>query len=265
LTRFSNSDVLECADSEPSFRMGIRNCVWCPRIPSPTIGVEVGAALRLPVGSVYAELLQGRHMANLGIDVGRKLSPLSPALEEWTRLIAEYRRRQPDDAPYWYGERASLSLLCAAIWRTDGIALEEYSAFKGDEALARGRADLWLKIGRFTITVEAKQCWPTVQSNGERAVACAEAALASACADASLVDRREAPFQAGLVFVVPELAAMRVAAFQPEVFADRLRRAVKHDFAAWAFYERSDWPVNPDSRTFPGILMLGRLARTDQR
>src|SRR5882672_11027807 len=29
-----------------------------------------------------------------------------------------------------YGERASLSLLCAAIWRREGLALEEYSAFK---------------------------------------------------------------------------------------------------------------------------------------
>jgi hypothetical protein len=44
------------------------------------------------------------------------------------------------------------------------------------------------------------------------------------------------------------------------MFVARLKNAISHDFAAWAFYQRSDWPVNPQGKVFPGILLLGRIA-----
>src|SRR6266545_7737579 len=105
-----------------------------------------------------------------GVQAGR-LSVLEETLWEWT--IAQERSSRLwgwDDVPWWYGERASLSVLAGSIWRTGGIALEEYSVRKArrrDESqkgTTPGRNDLLFKIGHHDFILEAKFAWPKLRS-----------------------------------------------------------------------------------------------------
>src|SRR5262245_34034370 len=48
-------------------------------------------------------------------------------LWEWTSVIERVVRVwYQDDVPWWYNERASLSLFAGAIWKVGGIAFEEF-------------------------------------------------------------------------------------------------------------------------------------------
>lgn len=108
---------------------------------------------------------------NSGVHPGH-LPTLEETLWEWT--IAQERSCRLwgwEDAPWWYGERASISILAGAIWRSGGIALEEYSVRKSnpDNASKKskhyaGRNDLYFKIGKTDFILEAKQFWPNLRS-----------------------------------------------------------------------------------------------------
>ena len=67
------------------------------------------------------------------------------------------------DAPWWYNERASLSVLAGAIWRCGGIAFEEFSEVKfhakrreGPRESYRGRCDIHFQVGSKDFVAEAK-------------------------------------------------------------------------------------------------------------
>jgi hypothetical protein len=105
-----------------------------------------------------------------GVKAG-PLAMLEETLWEWT--LAQERSSRLwgwDDVPWWYGERASLSVLAGAIWRSGGIALEEYSVTKtrrredGQKGLIQGRNDLYFRIGRHDFVLEAKAAWPKLRS-----------------------------------------------------------------------------------------------------
>src|SRR5690606_5499082 len=73
--------------------------------------------------------------------------------------IHDYIRAFDDDVPYFYNERASLSVLCGAAWRSGYLALEEYVAIKGGESdKPNGRIDLYIgqRDGDEEICIEAK-------------------------------------------------------------------------------------------------------------
>ncbi len=92
-------------------------------------------------------------------------STLSRILEQWTRTNIQVADawRGVDDAPWWYNERASLSLLAGAIWQCGGIAFEEFSFEKSfirvNDTLHRaytGRCDMFFEVGVREFNVEAK-------------------------------------------------------------------------------------------------------------
>ena len=75
----------------------------------------------------------------------------------WELSILRYYERTDHDLPWWYTERANISLLAAAAWLCGGIALEEYpieKGFCGDNY--EGRADLYLTIGEEGYAIEGK-------------------------------------------------------------------------------------------------------------
>src|SRR5689334_19566240 len=81
--------------------------------------------------------------------------------EEWvkinTRLANEWA--ELGDAPWWYNERASLSLLAGAVWLCGGTAFEEYAADKkhlGKRIRYRGRSDIYFFLGGKHYMAEAK-------------------------------------------------------------------------------------------------------------
>lgn len=73
------------------------------------------------------------------------------------------------DAPWWYNERTSISVLAGAAWINQWSALEEYSTTKRgapDENLEKshrtGRADLMVQTSEVSFAFEAKQAWQRI-------------------------------------------------------------------------------------------------------
>lgn len=90
---------------------------------------------------------------------------LCQVIQNWiraNRVVAEAWRGL--DAPWWYNERASLSILAGAIWRSGYLAFEEYSDEKWlhrgpKRTTYTGRCDLYFELGHKGYVVEAKQGW----------------------------------------------------------------------------------------------------------
>ena len=75
---------------------------------------------------------------------------LEDVIKNWFGVIDDYIKYfGGNDVPYWYNERASISTLAAAAWKSGGIALEEYSMQKGDEGNPRpGKCDIFIGINK---------------------------------------------------------------------------------------------------------------------
>lgn len=67
-----------------------------------------------------------------------KLRILRPILRQWVTINRKLAKRWEEyrDAPWWYNERASISVLAGAAWKTNGYAFEEYV---GDKRTKTGK------------------------------------------------------------------------------------------------------------------------------
>lgn len=94
---------------------------------------------------------------------GRKgLSHWACVLEEWMLSIERYTRIMcGEDAPYYYNERANVSVLAGAAWKAGWVALEEFQSEKGyrNRAKTNGRTDLYFANKTSEELVEAKFQW----------------------------------------------------------------------------------------------------------
>lgn len=102
---------------------------------------------------------------NSGFHCG-PLQSIKPVLKEWIKANSEIAKlwRSGRDAPWWYGERASLSVFAGAIWRVGGFCFEEYSETK--KGITRetkkhgdsypGRVDLYFSLPHPEFVAEAK-------------------------------------------------------------------------------------------------------------
>lgn len=80
-------------------------------------------------------------------------------LSNWFLVTKKYVEKLKNDAPWIYGERASIGFVAAAVWKSGGVALEEYWAKKDGvrEAGYVGRCDLYFKLGSTGFIAEAKK------------------------------------------------------------------------------------------------------------
>jgi len=96
--------------------------------------------------------------------VTRRLSCLRPVLREWVNANRRLGRawQSDKDAPWWYNERALISVFAGATWRLGGDAFEEFSEGKRGrrKRVHAGRVDLKFSINGNEFKAEAKQCWP---------------------------------------------------------------------------------------------------------
>lgn len=102
-----------------------------------------------------------------GLNLGN-LSSLKGVLQEWRKLNENPIWNEFDSKPWWYNERAVLSLFVGAVWRQPASwAFEEFSTWRYQTRnLGRkGRADIWFSINDQNFVGEAKQCWPTLSGN----------------------------------------------------------------------------------------------------
>lgn len=184
-----------------------------------------------------------------------------PILEEWIRLNELLARSWADvgDVPWWYNERASVSLLAGAIWnsrRTGGdYAFEEYGSMKKkDGKNVAGRMDLEFCISKELFVAEAKQCWIPMAKH-ERIAGHIEDALERAAADVRRCKPLPGTRKLAVVFGVPYVAKSAAHAL-----GDRIRSFVQEargadaDAIAWTFPKLHRLPAASGS-IFPGVVV----------
>lgn len=140
---------------------------------------------------------------------------LEPSLHRMFDIVDAYLKEfdseESPDRPYFYNERATLSLLAGGIWQSyrSNLVLEEYCSPKiGEIGTYRGRFDMWFKAAGQSCTCEAKQLWFNLKGFTDEdadpliSVLRGEADAALSCVqehmEAWRIDRA-----LGIVFVVP--------------------------------------------------------------
>ncbi len=149
--------------------------------------------------------MQDHTLRGVSVDPSmHRLSALEPLLWSFVDTVENFCRRD-DTPPYWFNERACVSLLAGAAWRAGWIALEEYGTRKvhlGDEGKddRHGRCDLYLRDpSGLSIAIEAK----FVQERFADLEPAVTNALAAARNDARHLFRNEAAVRVAAVFVSP--------------------------------------------------------------
>lgn len=208
-----------------------------------------------------------------------RLRGLHPVLSNWTQAVMDFSKQADhDNNCWWYNERASLSVLAGAAWRTKGwTALEEFSTTKRATVpdgevdhgrVSRGRCDLHIESPSNNYAIEAKQAWQCIGKNA-RADRMAKA-MKKANKDAGNLSRDEGKHRLGLTFVVPYLSLSQVgerhSRKDPDIDQIAVREAVvtwleKVDFSslsafAFVFPGRTSGYYNENrSLVFPGTLI----------
>lgn len=188
--------------------------------------------------------------------VSKDFSSLDPLFENWFSIVNQYSELHPnDEACYWYNERATLSTLAAAAWRTEGwCALEEYQTKKRRHERL-GRCDLYLATEEIGYECEAKQSWQQFETGMEQLSAKAtEARKAAGELDSSTSDARLA-----LTFWSPS-SKFEVHPNQIEQHLENLRSSPqfnKNVAQAWIFPEASrKLKSTKNGRYYPGVVLL---------
>lgn len=191
----------------------------------------------------------------------REISTLEDILWEWVALTERtVRSWAPDDVPWWYNERASLSVLAGAVWRAGGTAFEEYADKKSTPGRASraGRVDLHMGLGARNFILEAKQTWSGAGRGNP-------ATRIRRVLERAVADVRRAPSDGdkrlAAVFAVPEIPAS-----QQDHVDDRIDawlealQEVEWSLIAWVF-PPSVRRLRSKRGLYPGVALLLRLVR----
>ncbi len=223
------------------------------------------------------------------IQVDPKLS-FAPELElllrRWTVLIEDYAQntrwpgwQDKTDVPYWYTERANVGILAAAAWQCGFHALEEWNETKkweGDDY--SGRYDLAVHFRREeVVSIEAKQAflWLGPQTDPDTTSGEIISAMENAMAGATLMETQWGD-RMGIAFLIPGVLPSLSSADAWEKLAQGVAKLGDLDLLAWAsprieagaraqddhWRDRGPTP-RYDDRFYPGVLLVGRLAKSD--
>jgi len=207
-------------------------------------------------------------MARTGITIRyeRLRTHFRPILEEWTKLICRYTEEyDPEDALYWYNERATLSTLAHAIVCQNNIALEEYRMKKNSihDGQWEGRADLFFVRGMTHYVAEAKQMWLSISHRAQRS------RWRKRIGDKLNIARREAvqskEYQSmrpiGVLFVVPYVPD-READKTGSLIEDCITRMRDLDYDTMAYaFPRGAKVCSKSGYLHPGVFCFIRVPR----
>jgi hypothetical protein len=191
------------------------------------------------------------------------LRPLEGLLDGWTcileRLVEAW---QPEDVPWWYNERASLSVLTGAVWVAGDAAFEEFSSEKDRRRTKRnfkGRIDVRFCYGDTDFVAEAKQSWPLIGCQARSAQTAIENELRHARKDVQRVPANEGQ-KLAIVFASPS--------FPPGELNDvdgcltRWREVfgwIESDAKAFVWVRDCDWILaEDDGYVYPGTAVFVR-------
>ena len=199
-----------------------------------------------------------------------RLVCLRPILLRWIRLNQEIAGKwyRGNDVPWWYNERASLSVLAGAAWRSKGIAFEEYSdrkRFRSKRADSSfrsyaGRVDIYIEINRHYFIGEAKSCWPTIPTRSRNQSQYIERFLTAAKRDIRK-SRPDGQRRLAIVFVSPIVSRKRKGSIQKHIneFVDQAKDT-DADAVAWVFPNTVSNVVD-NGRLYPGTAVIIKEVR----
>jgi hypothetical protein len=194
-----------------------------------------------------------------------KLRPLGKAIKAWQRAIIAYcESAEGDDAPYFYNERANISLLAAGAWKSGMIALEEYPTKKRFKETAKQnskghRCDLFIWDDDRGFQIEAKQSWLPALLNENKLRNRVEKALSQACAAAEA--NTDSSSRLGCVFFAvwwPTASTYRRDSEAQIQSAIQTITSADGDIWAWVFpKETRELRDKSDSepRYYPGVVL----------
>jgi hypothetical protein len=191
-----------------------------------------------------------------------RLKSLKPILRKWIRLnktlLKEWRKENA--APWWFNERASVSLFAGAVWKCKGWAFEEYVGPKqSQQKTTSGRVDLEFSLKKSRYIAEAKQLWlPSTrkQEHCERI---------QAAKNNAKTDVRRSSYglpRLAIVFAVPYLSKIdesSLAEKTKKLINGVLDLKPKPDAVAWYFPDASEAPLyvhKKKSLIYPGVFVL---------
>ena len=183
-------------------------------------------------------------------------------LEEWLLLNERFSRIKGGGASaFGYGERANVSLLAGAAWRSGYIAITEFAHLKesgGDSQ--KGRADLEISTPDCTDVIEAKFRWVELSSKRRRDKI--REVMVEARVDAL---RSQKPDQyrhaIGMAFVGTYIKGKRKA-HMDDLILQTIRQICEEDFAmvAWSFPSEERKEPTLEGNYTPGVILTARLA-----
>lgn len=199
---------------------------------------------------------------------GRVLRPLCPIFSDWIAFSKRWTKIFDYDAVWWYNERASVSVLAAAITWNGGVVLEELTNHKkvelrgGSNALAIGRADMVFRFKKWDFVLEAKQLWLSAQSENasDKIQEALREAKKNVVATVSYGSQR-----LGAVFVTPWVAksVREKTRLLIQSLIDQIKRDV--DYGAFAYvFPRAARALKWEGETvfYPGSMLLLRVPRS---
>lgn len=203
--------------------------------------------------------ISNRNKGLYGVKVSKKLKPLRRIFTQWIWLNVRMGREWSlvNDLPWWYNERALVSLFAGAIWKCGGDAFEEFVEEKrGGQTGNKGRIDLWFKLGNVEYNAEAKKCWVD-SSGGVKSISHINKVLSKAvmAANEILPDKRP---RLAMVFGVAiaakntgksnseQLQALHEIARNPKI---------KADATTWVFPKLPKRHKGSESFLMPGVIL----------
>ncbi len=171
-----------------------------------------------------------------------KISCLRPILRKWTSLNGELAKlwSKAGDVPWWYNERAVISVFAGAVWQSGGYAFEEYAALKhGKRQEYKGRVDLDFVTAaghKFRAEVKPYELPATRRKDPlEQVCAAMDRAVEDVCKCQSEGRRRLA-----MVFASPYVSTKKSEKIPDTIDwliaqAKRVHATLKTDAVAWTF------------------------------
>jgi len=204
---------------------------------------------------------------------GSFLQPLEPALQRWLEMMNDrgWLKKKGFDLPWWYNERASLSLFAGSVWQCeDGWAMEEFTVKKkkGNNPSITGRCDMAFEIGEGQYIAEAKPGWPEIEDGGALKTEPLMTILKRAVKESCEVKEEgwDAYKRIGMLFIAPCLTG-KVLTKNISALPHALLTAIDADAgldsqniaAAWSF-PKAAWRISKknkdDDNIYPGVILL---------
>jgi len=192
-----------------------------------------------------------------GVNSGN-IKSLKKVFESWHEILEIYIRTSGyEDCPWWYNERATLSSLSAAIWKSNGIALEEYCTEKGkkDDEYS-GRCDMYFYKGSNGFACESKQVWCAIGRRAKIGLKKIESSINIACKDARNLNKNEGR-RLGICFAVPYLPPSDKPYIETRLgkWINQIQ-TLDYSSISWFFPSKTRYLENENGYFYPGVAVF---------